>query len=166
LAAINLVIARSRDGAAAKIQWIRGGMALLGAAFMPILCFVAMFVINRDGLGGIEFDCKDALLRSDAMVGVTDLRIERHYNWWEKTYYMSGVLLGAESDPYERPEVEFHIQFKRQDDLLHTASVTCRFAVVPNSGNPPSVRFEAIDITWENFFDPKRNRWEPWPPKE
>ena len=166
IAAIALVVARSGNNAGGKKQWARESLPILGLVLVPIIYCGATFIINRDGLEGIEFDCKDALLKSDAMVGVTDLRIDRHFNWWEKTYYMSWVLLGAKSDPYERPEVTFSIRFKRQDDLLHSASVTCKFAIVPDSGHPPSVRFEDIDVSWEQFFDPEQNTWARWPPKE
>ncbi|HUL09234.1 MAG TPA: hypothetical protein VLV76_23085 [Candidatus Acidoferrum sp.] len=117
------------------------GVMLASASAVGIHAF-----INRDGLEGIEYECRDALLRNDAMIGTTGLRIEKHYNWWEKTYTMSWVLLGAISKPYENPLVEFAIRFKGQGGLPHKAWASCHFAIIPDSGQPPKVRFESIHI--------------------
>jgi hypothetical protein len=138
-------------------QWI-----ILGAVLTPASAIGIIAALNWDGLTAMEYECRDALLGSEAMIAVTDFRIERHLNWWEKTYTLSWVLLGAESKPYQNPLVEFLVNFKRQDGLPHKASVRCQFAIVPNSGEPPQVRFDSVRIQWEMFADPEHHRWEPW----
>ncbi len=131
------------------------------AILAPALAIGLHAYINRDGLEGIEYECRDALLSSDAMIGTTDLRIERHYDWWENTYTMSWVLLGAISKPYEDPRVEFLIRFKRQDGFPHSAWTQCQFAIIPDSGQPPKVRFECVQLLWENVIDPRPKRLDP-----
>ena len=118
--------------------------------------------IDRDGLDPIELECRDKLLTSPEMAGIRDFTIREHYNWWEKTYSDTGLAVGAPSEPYQDPRIEMVVEFARDDGLPHRASAQCLFAKIPNSGEPSLVRFDRIEIGWENHLNPQTSEWEPW----
>jgi hypothetical protein len=110
-----------------------------------------------------EHECKDELLKSDDIAGITDFKIVKHYNWWENTYEGSWVVGGPISKPYRDPRADMKIRFKREGGLQHEAWVLCQFSIVADSGDPPRVRFESVRLLWENVADPY---WTPWHPDQ
>jgi hypothetical protein len=121
--------------------------------------------IEWPSLDGVEHECRDRLLRSIDMANIREFRINRNYNWWEKTYSGSGAVGGPLYRPYQDPRVEMIVEFKRDDDLPHKAWIECIFMKVPDSGDPPRVAFESVEIEWEHFLDPQARSWVSWKPK-
>lgn len=146
-----------------KLSWRHGLIA--GIALTLLSGFITLRSIGRDSLTYIERECRDDLLQNSRMTGVTEFSIEKNYNWWERSYTLSGLLLGAKSEPYLVPRVEFIVRFKRQDQLAHRAWVQCQFRAVPDSGNPPRLLLDHARVEWELVLDPDRGRWDPWSPK-
>lgn len=114
--------------------------------------FLVWMVVSIDELDPLERKCRDELLKTTRMEGVTDLRIEKHYDFWTKTFSGGGWAMPWISKPYETPKVELIVRFTR-DRRPHKAWIDCGFSKVPNTGEPPQVEFHDVKFMYDTISE-------------
>jgi hypothetical protein len=122
---------------------------------------VLVVTLSADRLTGLERTCRSELSKAEIMHGATALRIEQHHDFWNKTVSGGSFVMPWVSEPYTDPKTVLVVQFVR-NERLHKAWVECQFARVPDSGTPPAVTFQKLQVAWVNVLD-ERKRWVPLP---
>jgi hypothetical protein len=132
-----------------------------GACATP---FLVWMLVNFDRLDSLERTCKSELLKTRRMAGATEVSVEEHYDFWTKTISGGGMAAPWISRPYETPKVWLTVEFTREGEG-HRAFIECVFSKIPNTGDPPEVTFQGVQIGSE---DVRRNlsdggyTWDLW----
>ena len=127
------------------------------AIFGGLVCAVCVAVVafRIDRLDALERICQTEVLSHERLSGISNFEITQHINYWNN--HVSGYW--GISKPYEEPKVTLKIQYDK-NGKKHQSFLTCRYGKVPNSGNPPQVRFERVEPWWPDVLD-EQNRWVP-----
>ena len=121
-----------------------------GAIFaMPVLLFL---ITSLDRLDALERACRAEALTSARLAGVTNLRVQKHYDFWTKTYSGSAMYPWI-SRPYETPKVQLFVDFEK-DLRPHSAWVNCVFSKIPNTGEPPQLSLQDVQVDEHGGFAP------------
>lgn len=133
---------------------MRKRILIAGGATLAIA--VALWIASLDRLDQLERTCRDELLKTARMQGTTDLRIEKHYDFWTKTISGGGFFMPWISQPYETPKVSLIVQFTREQ-RPRSAWIDCVFSKIPNSGEPPQIAFQEVKFSWENVVPARKD---------
>ena len=137
-----------RFGLSRRTQFaIAGGLACAICA--------AVIVLRIDRLDALEQTCRDEVLKQELLSGHSEFTIRKHINFWDN--HVSGYW--GISKPYEEPQVMLDFRYVKAG-RKHSGFSTCRFAKIPDSGNPPKLRFDKVEPWWPNVLDAS-NSWVP-----
>lgn len=126
----------------------------VGGVLAAVTCATAIW-LRIDRLDAMERTCQDEVMKHERLSDSSHFEITKHVNFWNQP--VSGYW--GISRPYEEPKVFLWIEYIK-DGRKHQAFLTCRYAKIPNSGNPPQVRFEKIEPWWPNVLS-EQNAWVP-----
>jgi hypothetical protein len=127
--------------------------AVVGVLAAAVAAAVVLLRIDR--LDALEKTCQSELLKHDRLSGSSGLEITKHVNFWDN--HASGYW--GISKPYEDPKVWLTFQYVK-DGRKHRSFLWCRFAKIPDSGDPPKVRFDRLDGWWPDVLN-EQNAWVP-----
>ena len=94
-------------------------------------------MLRIDRLDALEQTCRAEVMKQERLSGSSDFEIRKHVNFWDK--HVSGYW--GISKPYEDPKVTLEFQYVK-DGRKHRGFSRCHYAKIPDSGNPPKVRFD------------------------
>jgi hypothetical protein len=116
---------------------------------------ITAVVLRIDRLNALEETCQTEVLKHEQLSGSSNFEIKQHIDFWNK--HVSGYW--GISKPYEEPKVLLTIEYLK-DGRKHRAHLQCRYGKIPDSGNPPQVRFDKVEPWWPDVLN-EQNAWVP-----
>jgi hypothetical protein len=122
---------------------------LLVATTVCLVPAAAWAVSRIDRLDAHERTCFAETMKTPRMATARDVTIEKHFNFWTQTITGGGFgTIGWVSKPYTDAKVWLYLVYTR-DHERYATTVECRFAKLPDTGNPPAIAFQSVDFQSE-----------------
>src|ERR1700753_2077864 len=112
------------------------------ALAIPVLLFLTA---KLDRLDELERTCRTASLANAARLqGATNVYVQEHYDFWNKTYSGSAVYPWL-SRSHEMPKVSLLLNFE-VERRPYSAWVHCIFSKVPDMGEPGQLDVQNVHV--------------------
>lgn len=126
---------------------------VLSGCAAAVMGLGAFWFIRATSLDDLERDCRDHILAQPQMAGVSHLSAEKHIDFWNYGASGGGFVDPWSVPPHTEPKVMMDTRFYRDDGRPHYSWMQCFYKPRPNSGNPPQLVFDKVDLGWEFVLD-------------